>query len=290
MCSETPIVEWMELVSPVGTLRLYGWQQGLLAVVLPGIDPVRIETRIARQVRAHGYRRLVFVPGDRVLHVAMQQLGEYFAGVRRHFDLRCDWFGTPFQRAVWESVRTIPFAATRSYSEVAQALGRPRAVRAVGAAVAANPLPIIVPCHRVIGACGALVGYAGGPERKAWLLAHERRVLDAQSRGSEASLETLERAVHPSGEPLPLDTLRIAEEPDQDDASEEAPDVRPVGHAPGIRGGYPERGEASEELEHEPETDQNDRWEVEEERNEAEQRYRSHEPSWVEDEVGSHDS
>jgi O-6-methylguanine DNA methyltransferase len=83
--------------------------------------------------------------------------------------------GTPFQRAVWTALRQIPVGQTRSYAELASAIGRPSAVRAVAAANAANPISIVVPCHRVIGSDGSLTGYAGGLERKAWLLRHEQR-------------------------------------------------------------------------------------------------------------------
>ena len=86
-----------------------------------------------------------------------------------------DAAGTPFQRAVWRALRTIPCGETRSYGEIARQIGRPAAVRAVGLANGCNPIGVIVPCHRVIGASGKLVGYGGGIERKRWLLAHERR-------------------------------------------------------------------------------------------------------------------
>jgi methylated-DNA-[protein]-cysteine S-methyltransferase len=103
-----------------------------------------------------------------------RQLGEYFEGRRRSFDLRLGPVGTPFQQAVWQELLRIPHGETRSYGQVALALGRPTAARAVGAANARNPLSILVPCHRVVGASGALTGYAGGEARKVWLLALER--------------------------------------------------------------------------------------------------------------------
>lgn len=104
------------------------------------------------------------------------QLIEYGRGERTAFDLPLAQFGTPFQQQVWAELRRIPFGQTRTYAQVAAAIGRPAAVRAVGAANGQNPIAVIVPCHRVIGASGQLVGYAGGLELKRRLLEHERRV------------------------------------------------------------------------------------------------------------------
>jgi methylated-DNA-[protein]-cysteine S-methyltransferase len=107
---------------------------------------------------------------------ARLQLTEYFAGARTAFDLALDPVGTPFQRRVWDALRAIPLGETITYGELARRIGRPTCARAVGHANARNPLSIVVPCHRVIGGDGALTGYAGGTDRKAWLLAHEDRV------------------------------------------------------------------------------------------------------------------
>lgn len=105
-----------------------------------------------------------------VLDAATAQLDEYFAGRRRQFDLPLAPRGTDFQRQVWNALRAIPYGQTRSYAQQAQAIGKPKAVRAVGAANGRNPLPIIVPCHRVIGAAGALTGFGGGLPTKQFLL------------------------------------------------------------------------------------------------------------------------
>ena len=113
---------------------------------------------------------------DATFAAATQQLREYFAGERQGFDLALDTAGTPFQRSVHAALRAIPYGETRSYSDVAAAIGRPRAVRAVGAANARNPLPIVVPCHRVVGKHGALTGFGGGLPAKRHLLALERQV------------------------------------------------------------------------------------------------------------------
>ncbi len=98
------------------------------------------------------------------------QLDEYFAGKRKHFDLALDPAGTPFQRDVWQALRMIPYGVTTNYGALAQRLGKPRASRAVGAANGRNPISIVIPCHRVIGANGDLTGYAGGMARKESLL------------------------------------------------------------------------------------------------------------------------
>jgi len=107
----------------------------------------------------------------------LNELREYFAGQRRTFTIELAPKGTPFQLAVWNELLRIPYGATISYSELAHRIGKPSAVRAVGAANGANPIPIIIPCHRVIGANGSLTGYGGGIERKQFLLALEGRRL-----------------------------------------------------------------------------------------------------------------
>lgn len=109
------------------------------------------------------------------LHAAARELDEYFAGTRHRFDVPLRPSGTPFQLEVWGALLAIPYGETASYAEIARRIRRPRAVRAVGAANGANPLAIIVPCHRVIGSHGDLTGYGGGLPAKRWLLAHERR-------------------------------------------------------------------------------------------------------------------
>jgi len=113
-------------------------------------------------------------PENPILGAAVSQLKAYFAGRLREFHLPLDMAGTEFQIRVWRELEKIPYGETRSYSAIAQAIGRPAAVRAVGAANGANPLPIVVPCHRVIGANGKLVGYGGGLPLKKRLLALER--------------------------------------------------------------------------------------------------------------------
>jgi AraC family transcriptional regulator of adaptative response/methylated-DNA-[protein]-cysteine methyltransferase len=104
-----------------------------------------------------------------------QELKAYFAGSLRQFKTPIILIGTPFQQVVWKAVQEIPYGQTRSYADIARAIGKPKAVRAVGTAIGANPIWVIVPCHRVIQSNGGLGGYAGGLERKRWLLEHERR-------------------------------------------------------------------------------------------------------------------
>jgi methylated-DNA-[protein]-cysteine S-methyltransferase len=128
----------------------------------------------------YGLRTILFgesepeVPGDRdahpVLPAAIEQLSAYFAGSLREFSLPLEIAGTDFQMRVWRMLRDIPYGETRSYRDLAVALGNPMTVRAVGAANGANPLPIVIPCHRVIGANGSLVGYGGGLPLKKRLL------------------------------------------------------------------------------------------------------------------------
>ncbi|WP_207229338.1 methylated-DNA--[protein]-cysteine S-methyltransferase [Ktedonosporobacter rubrisoli] len=115
------------------------------------------------------------VEGEKVaaLQQATDELRRYFAGERIQFNCPLDLHGTPFQLAVWHELCRIPYGETRSYGEIARAIGRPTASRAVGAANGANPVAIIVPCHRVIGSNGSLTGYGGGLPTKSWLLALE---------------------------------------------------------------------------------------------------------------------
>lgn len=130
-------------------------------------------------------------PGHAVLQETVRQLQAYCAGELQDFQLPLDPAGTAFQRRVWTYLTTIPYGETRSYQQVAQAIGSPQAVRAVGAANGANPIAIVVPCHRVIGASGKLVGYGGGLELK-------RRLLDLEQGSLLIAAEPLEHGEHPS--------------------------------------------------------------------------------------------
>lgn len=149
--------------SPLGSLKLVASDLGLRAVLWERDDPRRVRLGALRQSLDHP-----------LLAQAEQQLAEYFAGERKHFEIALDLSGTPFQRSVWEVLRSIPFGQTRSYGDIAKQLGRPTAFRAVGAANGRNPASIIVPCHRAVGSDGSLTGFAGGLDAKRHLLELER--------------------------------------------------------------------------------------------------------------------
>lgn len=148
--------------SPIGKLKLVANGSRLSAILWENDKPNRV--------------RLGPIHEDKdslILAETERQLNEYFAGKRNRFELELDFVGTEFQRKVWETLLTIPFGETRSYGEIAVQIGNARAVRAVGAATGKNPISIIAPCHRVIGASGDLTGFAGGLRVKKMLLTLE---------------------------------------------------------------------------------------------------------------------
>jgi methylated-DNA-[protein]-cysteine S-methyltransferase len=147
------------MASPVGRLKLVASDDGLAAIMWEKDRPRRVVLNIVREDRRHP-----------VLVETERQLKEYFAGRRRVFDVKLDFAGTEFQRKVWRALLTIPFGETRSYAQVARQIGKPRAIRAMGAANGRNPIAVIAPCHRVIGSGGDLTGFAGGLDAKAYLL------------------------------------------------------------------------------------------------------------------------
>jgi len=146
--------------SPVGVLTLVAEDGALAGLYLPD----------------HRHAPSLDLPAGPPPPGLLAQLEEWFAGERRSIDVPLAVTGTPFQREVWAALATIPYGETWSYAKLAAAIGRPRAVRAVGLANGRNPLAVVVPCHRVIGAGGSLTGYGGGLAAKEWLLSHERRV------------------------------------------------------------------------------------------------------------------
>jgi methylated-DNA-[protein]-cysteine S-methyltransferase len=148
--------------SPVGSLTLVASDDGLAGILWPAERPGRVRLPAATEDRRHP-----------VLVETERQLKEYFAGRRRTFALTLDVAGTAFQKKVWNALLTIPFGETRSYVQIARQIGRPTAARAVGAANGRNPVSIVAPCHRVVGATGTLTGFAGGLAAKARLLALE---------------------------------------------------------------------------------------------------------------------
>jgi methylated-DNA-[protein]-cysteine S-methyltransferase len=147
--------------SPIGPLTLYANEKGLSGLHFEGSRPPASGER-AEEDRGRFKR-------------AIQQLDEYFAGEREIFDLPLALAGTPFQLSVWQALRTIPFGETWSYGELAKTIGNPKGMRAVGLANGRNPIAVIVPCHRVIGADGSLTGFGGGLPRKRFLLELEKR-------------------------------------------------------------------------------------------------------------------
>ncbi|MBA4090000.1 MAG: cysteine methyltransferase [Sphingobium sp.] len=153
--------------SPVGELTLVASDAGLVAILWEDDDPARVRLG-ARTARSD----------HPILAAARAQLTDYFAGRLQTFTVPLDFRGTAFQRTIWAALLAIPFGETRSYGDIARAVGRPTASRAVGAANGRNPISIIAPCHRVVGANGALTGFAGGVETKRWLLDFERKALE----------------------------------------------------------------------------------------------------------------
>lgn len=149
--------------SPVGPLRLIVDDEGsVVSIEFPG---GRSRDRLEREALSDG-----LLPDEERTAEVRRQLGEYFAGDRQSFDLKLAPRGTEFQQEVWKALQDVPFGTTTSYGALADAIGRPAASRAVGAANGANPIPIVVPCHRIIGADGSLTGFGGGLEAKRLLL------------------------------------------------------------------------------------------------------------------------
>lgn len=150
---------FITLPSPVGQLKLVANGSRLAAILWENDQPNRVHLGPMSEA-----------PDNPVLINTARQLEEYFAGTRNSFDLELDFVGTDFQKQVWAALLTIPFGETRTYSQIAEQIGNPSAVRAVGAANGRNPISIVAPCHRVIGASGKLTGFAGGLEAKERLL------------------------------------------------------------------------------------------------------------------------
>jgi len=166
------------LKTPIGELLIVADEEGILRATEWTDHESRIDTLLRRHYGEHGFRLEEAGKPDQLTR-AMES---YFAGALHAIDdLPVRTGGTPFQRCVWSALREIPCGTTISYGELAKRIGRPSAVRAVGLANGSNPIGVVVPCHRVIGADGSLTGYGGGMERKRWLLEHERQGLPAQS-------------------------------------------------------------------------------------------------------------
>jgi methylated-DNA-[protein]-cysteine S-methyltransferase len=150
--------------SPVGTLKLVASDRGLVAILWENDDPDRVRLGLVTEA-----------PDHPVLVEAERQLRAYFDGTLKSFSLPIDFDGTDFQKAVWTALLGIPFGETRTYAQIAREIGKPEAVRAVGAAIGRNPISIAIPCQRVIGSNGALTGFAGGLPTKAYQLGIDGR-------------------------------------------------------------------------------------------------------------------
>ena len=172
--SET--VWWSEVESPFGTFGVASTAKGLLTMLLPreNLNHQAVIRKLSPGAE--------IVPDDGHNAEAVRQLREYLAGERQHWDLQLDMRGTPFQVAVWKAVYDVPYGQTASYGDIARQIGNPAAVRAVGAANGANPLPPVVPCHRIIGSNGKLTGYGGGLPLKQKLLDLERVALGGDAK------------------------------------------------------------------------------------------------------------
>ena len=177
---DTPLGPFTVIADGAGRLHASGW------------DDDQTDGRMDRCVRTYGASTEIKLVRARDPGGISNALRAYFAGELAAIDQIpiADVAGTPFQRAVWRALRTIPCGQTTSYGAIARQIGRPAAVRAVGMTNGANPIGLVVPCHRVIGADGKLVGYGGGIERKRWLLAHER----ARQPGTTLELPLAHRA------------------------------------------------------------------------------------------------
>ncbi|WP_426451014.1 methylated-DNA--[protein]-cysteine S-methyltransferase [Paenibacillus sp. S-38] len=175
-------IRYHEIESPIGILTLGASSEGLCQIEFGSFaeNESRLRDWSGRQFGTDAWER---DPAE--LAVAADQLRRYFAGDLQVFELPLDLRGTPFQVRVWQELTAIPYGAACSYKQIAEAIGSPKAVRAVGGANNRNPVPIIVPCHRVIGAAGAMVGYGGGLSIKTFLLGLEGFEGGAPAAGGE---------------------------------------------------------------------------------------------------------
>ncbi|SFA80513.1 methylated-DNA-[protein]-cysteine S-methyltransferase [Lentibacillus halodurans] len=164
---------YSEMDSPVGTLT----------IVSNGEKVIRIDYGSFADLEAtmtkwasHFFDKPVFIPKPEKVHHVITELRDYFQGKRQNFSFDFEYYGTPFQQKVWKALHdTIPYGQTRTYKDIAGTIKQPKAVRAVGGAVNKNPFSIVVPCHRVIGANGKMIGYGGGLDKKEFLLTHEAK-------------------------------------------------------------------------------------------------------------------
>ncbi len=165
------IVSVSRFASPIGMLWLASTERGLVRIAFDCEEDHGLEWVLKRFPNAK------LIPGEKANAEYHIELGEYFQRTRREFTSKVDLAVSEFQRSVLDEVSKIPFGSTACYKDIAQAIGMPTASRAVGRALATNPVPIVVPCHRVIGRDGQLVGFGGGLHVKKWLISHEGGLL-----------------------------------------------------------------------------------------------------------------
>lgn len=179
------MIYYSQTESPIGLLILKSDGEALTGIYMTG-SYLDAPSQTPRDLD-----RWVLDPSCAPLRKTERQLEEYFKGERRDFDLPLRLDGTEFQQRAWRNLMEIGYGKTRSYGEQARRIGNPKASRAVGLANGRNPIPIVVPCHRVIGANGSLTGFGGGIDRKRWLLAHERRYVRDRTAVIGQSLDLL---------------------------------------------------------------------------------------------------
>ncbi|GAF19143.1 methylated-DNA-protein-cysteine methyltransferase [Bacillus sp. JCM 19046] len=158
--------------APVGLLTIVATEQGVCQIHFGELKKAHVSAKLTRA----GIKPEWVEQDTEFTQTAIQQLKEYFNGTRSSFTMELDLIGTPFQQRVWTELKTIGYGETKTYKEIAEGIGAPKAVRAVGGANNQNPLPIVIPCHRVIGSNGAMVGYGGGLTNKELLLSLESSV------------------------------------------------------------------------------------------------------------------
>ncbi|UJF32810.1 methylated-DNA--[protein]-cysteine S-methyltransferase [Paenibacillus hexagrammi] len=180
MSNSTTVLHVHEMASPIGPLVLVASSEGLCSIEFGTMESNRGRL-VAWANRWFGAHELV--PSPEALRPVHEQLEQYFRKERKNFDYKLDLHGTEFQKRVWTGLCSVAYGETASYKQIAESIGSPKAVRAVGGANNRNPIPIIIPCHRIIGAGGALVGYGGGLDIKIHLLR-----LEGSAAGNERTI------------------------------------------------------------------------------------------------------
>ena len=190
------VYKWVN--SPIGKLKLIATDRALAAVLWETERMGRVRVDTQQENKTHP-----------VLVETEHQLDEYMRGRRQAFTLALDFAGTEFQRSVWNALLTIPFGETRTYEQIARQIGRPTAMRAVGAANGRNPISIVVPCHRVIGSTGDLTGFAGGLDAKAFLLTLEAKAYVRTLEGGSVRPAAISRPVMTTTGSAPVPVIRL---------------------------------------------------------------------------------